>query len=146
MSAAAGGAWEQYASGPALLRGVRAAWERRGPVLQARTGGDPDLLTGPSVTEAAERGDPLAREVLAEVGRWLGLGLSNLVAALDPERVVVGGGLAAAGEALLAPARLELEAELVGRGHRSAPPVLAARLGPQAGLVGAALLARAAEA
>jgi len=138
------GCWEQYASGPALLRGVRASWERRGPVLQERTGGDPDQLTGPVVTEAADRGDPLAQEVLEEVGRWLGLGLSNLVAALDPECVVVGGGLAAAGEAVLAPARRELGAQLVGRGHRTAPPVVTALLGPEAGLVGAALLARAA--
>ena len=104
--------------------------------------GDPDQLTGPMVTGAAEAGDPLALEAFGSVGRWLGVGLANLVAAFDPDVVVVGGGVSAAGDLLLEPARAALGESLVGAGHRVVPPVLRATLGPEAGAVGAADLAR----
>jgi len=64
------------------------------------------------------------------------------VAALDPERVVVGGGVSAAGDRLLEPARAALTRSLVGVGHRAVPALVPARLGPRAGVVGAADLAR----
>jgi predicted NBD/HSP70 family sugar kinase len=57
------------------------------------------------VTAAAEQGDLLARQAFAEVGDWLGVGLANLVAAFDPDRIVIGGGVSAAGDRLLEPAR-----------------------------------------
>jgi glucokinase len=95
------------------------------------------------VTEAAESGDLVARAAFASVGRWLGVGLANLVAAFDPALLVVGGGVAVAGDRLLAPAREALEVSLVGAGHREVPPLAPAALGPSAGLVGAAVLAGA---
>ena len=94
------------------------------------------------VTDAAADGDLVARHAFGSVGHWLGVGLANLVAALDPHRIVVGGGVSAAGDRLLDPARAELERSVVAAGHRVVPPVLAARLGPEAGVVGAAELAR----
>ena len=94
------------------------------------------------VTDAAEDGDLIARQAFSSVGHWLGVGLANLVAALDPHRIVVGGGVSAAGDRLLEPARTALERSLVAAGLRVLPPVLAARLGPEAGVVGAAELAR----
>lgn len=136
------GCWEQYCSGRALVRAVRERLEAGGPSLLREWVADPSAVTGPMVTRAAERGDDLARAAFAEVGGWLGRGLANLVAALDPERVVVGGGVSRAGDLLLAPARRTLAERVVGGAHRALPEVVPARFGAQAGLVGAGLLAR----
>ncbi|WP_110205093.1 ROK family protein [Nocardioides daejeonensis] len=136
------GCWEQYASGNALQRFAREALARGPSILADLCGGDPAALTGPMVSEAAEQGDTAALAAFSKVGDWLGVGLTNVVAALDPAVVVVGGGVAAAGDRLLEPARHRLQHSLVGAGHRDVPPVLPAGLGPDAGLLGAADLAR----
>lgn len=136
------GCWEQYSSGNALVREARAAIGSKPSLLDELCGGDGDQLTGPMVTEAAEEGDLVAREVFATVGDWLGMGVANLVAALDPEVVVVGGGVSAAGDRILEPARRALARSLVGAAEREIPPIVAARFGPTAGLIGAALLVR----
>lgn len=119
------GCWEQYASGSALV---------------ARAGAGHD--DGPGVTAAAAAGDPTALAAFEDVGTWLGIGVANLVAAFDPRVVVVGGGVAAAGDLLLGPARRALEAHLVGARHRRVPALVPARHGEHAGMVGAAVLAR----
>ncbi len=106
------------------------------------TEGDPGALTGAMVTEAASAGDAVALDAFRSVGDWLGVGLANLVASLDPALLVVGGGVSAAGRLLLDPARAALARSLVGADDRVVPPLVPAALGPQAGLVGAALLAR----
>jgi glucokinase len=136
------GCWEQYSSGNALVRFAREGMGSMPTVLEERCAGNPTLLTGPMVTEAAEAGDLLAREAFAHVGDWLGVGLANLVAAFDPECVVVGGGVSVAGDKLLEPARNALTRSITGSGHRVVPPLVVAKLGPEAGLVGAADLAR----
>ena len=94
------------------------------------------------ITEAASQGDAVSLAAFAEVGQWLGVGLANLVAALDPALLVVGGGVSAAGRLLLDPARAALTRSLVGAEDRVIPPVVPAALGPEAGLIGAAWLAR----
>jgi len=137
------GCWEQYSSGNALVRDARERMVRTPTVLSDLCAGDPDRLVGPMVTRAAAEGDPVARQAFESVGEWLGVGLAGLVAAFDPEVVVVGGGVSAAGERLLDPARAALARTLVGGPHRTVPPLRPALLGPEAGLVGAALLARA---
>lgn len=121
------GCWEQYCSGRAL---ARAAAERG------------SRLSGPALTEAAQSGEVAAAAAYAEIGTWLGLGAANLAAALDPDLIVVGGGLVAAGELLLGPARKALAEHLVGAEHRDLPELVGAQLGPLAGVVGAAELAR----
>lgn len=121
------GCWEQYCSGRALTRVARA---------------EGSTLSGAALTEAAQAGDPAAVAAYAEVGRWLGVGVANVAAAIDPDLVVVGGGVSAAGELLLAPARTALAESLVGATHRDLPDLVGARLGPLAGVVGAAELAR----
>ncbi|HEX5861051.1 MAG TPA: ROK family protein [Nocardioides sp.] len=136
------GCWEQYSSGTALVRFARSRLGHEPSVLAEACDGDPDRLTGPMVTDAAADGDLVARQAFASVGGWLGVGLANLVAALDPHFIVVGGGVSAAGSRLLDPARVELERCLVGAGHREVPEVVAAALGPESGVVGAAELAR----
>ncbi|WP_216842555.1 ROK family glucokinase [Arthrobacter sp. NEB 688] len=139
------GCWEQYASGNALVREARALMSAGSPVVSdlfERVGGDPSELTGPLVTEAARDGDALARELLGEIGRWLGVGMADLAAALDPGTFVIGGGVSAAGELLLGPAREAFRRQLTGRGYRPEATIVAAQLGNEAGLVGAADLAR----
>ena len=137
------GCWEQYSSGNALVRDARARIGGSQPtLLEALCEGRPDLLTGPMVTEAAEEGDLVALEVFASIGDWLGVGIANLVAVFDPERVVVGGGVSAAGDRILEPARRALVRSLVGSTDRRVPALVRAELGNRAGLVGAALLAR----
>lgn len=136
------GCWEQYSSGNALVRFARQRMGEQPSVLEEACGGNPERVTGPMVTEAAEAGDMAARAAFASVGDWLGVGVANLVAALDPEVVVIGGGVSQAGDRLLEPARNALQRSLVGAAHRAVPPIVPALLGPEAGLVGAAELAR----
>ncbi len=138
------GCWEQYSSGNALVRDARSRLGSEPTVLSELCDGDPDRLTGPMVTAAAADGDLVARAAFTRIGEWLGVGLANLVAALDPALVVVGGGVSDAGDRLLEPARDALARSLVGVGHRDVPPVVRAALGPEAGLIGAAGLARTA--
>ena len=141
------GCWEQYASGNALEREARELIVARSPVAHHLTevcGANPAQLSGPQVTEAAQQGDPLSIELLADVGRWLGTGAAGLVAAFDPNCVVIGGGVSDAGELLLGPTRESMLRSLVGRGYRAEPPILLASLGPQAGFIGAADMARSA--
>ncbi len=78
------------------------------------------------------------------VGGWLGQGLADLAAILDPACFVIGGGLSGAGVLLLDPARTAFERALTGRGYRPLAEIKVAELGEDAGIVGAADLARAA--
>ncbi len=138
------GCWEQYASGRVLERRARAAVEegsRIGKVLVELAGG-PDLVTGQQVTVAAQQGDDEAIEWLAEVGDWLGVGIANLAAALDPGVFVIGGGVSSAGLLLLDPARQAFSRSLTGRGYRAEARIVGAHLGPEAGMIGAADMAR----
>jgi glucokinase len=139
------GCWEQYASGNALGHTAREVAESS-PAAAAdlldRVGGDASRITGEVVAQAASDGDPLAVELLCEVGTWLGQGIADMAAILDPDVVVIGGGVSVLGETILAPARDRLERALPGRGFRPGPRVSVAELGAQAGLVGAADLVR----
>jgi glucokinase len=139
------GCWEQYASGNALVREARAMILANSPVatdLAARVEGRAEDLTGPIVTEAARDGDATSIELLSEIGHWLGIGIANLAAAFDPGTFVIGGGVSAAGELLLGPARDTFRRRLTGRGYRPEARIVAAKLGNEAGLIGAADLAR----
>jgi glucokinase len=139
------GCWEQYASGNALVREARELAVSGSPVahgLLSRVDGDPAKINGPLVTQAAKDGDPAAVELFEDVGRWLGIGLANLAAAFDPGLFVIGGGVSEAGELLLTPAREGFRRQLTGRGFRPEARVVRAQLGNEAGLIGAADLAR----
>jgi glucokinase len=138
------GCWEMYASGRALARDAREL-AAESPVAAAallNRAGTVQDLTGPVVTAAAADGDPAAVSICTTMGRWLGRGLANLAAVLDPSMFVIGGGVSAAGELLLRPAREEFAHTLTGRGFRPVASIEAAAYGPEAGLVGAADLAR----
>jgi glucokinase len=139
------GCWEQYASGRALVREAREL-ARVSPGLAdellRHARGRPEDITGEMVTQAAQDGDIAALRCFDVIGTWLGRGLGGLTAVLDPGMFVIGGGVSAAGELLRAPALAAFHACLTGQGHRPVAELRIAELGPQAGLVGAADLAR----
>ncbi|HEY5249728.1 MAG TPA: ROK family glucokinase [Dermatophilaceae bacterium] len=139
------GCWEQYASGNALVREAHSLFTANSPIasdLLDRVQGVVGDLTGPLITQAAREGDPTSCELLAEVGSWLGVGIANLAAAFDPGMFVIGGGVSAADELLLTPARETFKRHLAGRGYRPEARIVVAQLGNEAGLIGAADLAR----
>jgi glucokinase len=139
------GCWEQYASGRALVQEAHeqaTASPAMASTLLEMSGGQVDAITGPIVTEAAHAGDVAALECFDEIGRWLGRGMAQLAAILDPGVFVIGGGVSAAGELIREPALRAYRKHLTARGHRPTADVRIAQLGPEAGIVGAADLAR----
>jgi glucokinase len=94
------------------------------------------------VTRAAQEGDEPARELIADLGRWLGEALASFAAILDPAVFVIGGGVSEAGELLVAPTSAAFRGNLTGRGYRPEAEIRIATLGNDAGIVGAADLAR----
>ena len=139
------GCWEQYASGNALLREAREAAMSAPLAARLLLGlgdGTPEGIRGPAVTAAARRGDPMALGAFREVGRWLGQGLADLAAVLDPGCFVIGGGVSEARDVLFEPVRAAFAAALSGGGHRPLAEIRLAQLANDAGLVGAADLAR----
>ena len=141
------GCWEQYASGNRLVRDAREMIAADSPMarhLRDVVEGDPSRLQGPLITEAARNGDPLSIELLTDVGEWLGTGLAGLAAAFDPSCIIIGGGVSDAGDLLLEPVRRAFSRSLTGRGHREEPVIVRAELGAQAGMIGAADMARSA--
>jgi glucokinase len=137
------GCWERYASGSGLGRLAReAAQAGRLSAVVHRAGGDPELVRGEHVTEAAAAGDADACAVLVELARWLALGLANLAEVLDPSMFVLGGGLMEAGVLLLDPAREAFHDLVERRDGRPPVAIVPALLGERAGAVGAAMVAR----
>jgi glucokinase len=139
------GCWEQYASGNALVAEAR-EFARRSPAAAVRLlqlgGGTVEGIGGVQVTQAAREGDPAALLCFGSVGAWLGQGLADLSAILDPGCFVIGGGVSEAGELLIGPARAAYEQGLTGGRYRPRAQLRLAALGADAGIVGAADLAR----
>jgi glucokinase len=135
----------RLAAEPGCACGSAGCWETlvSGRVLDAEAraiiGAD---ASGADLVEAAMAGNRWARDALDRAGEWFGVGLGNLVVAVDPDVIVVGGGAAAAGDALLRPASRYLGSRGGGLAVVGIPPILRAAFGPMAGLVGAALAAR----
>ncbi|MEU4601760.1 ROK family glucokinase [Kribbella sp. NPDC023972] len=140
------GCWEQYASGSALVREGRALAESgslaAAQMLSVCGISDPAELTGPMITQAASEGDPCAVELLDDLGRWLGEGLASITTLFDPSVVVIGGGVSAAKQLLLKSAQVAFEKNLPAKANRPHPAFGLAELGNDAGIIGAADLAR----
>ncbi len=135
------GCWERYASGSGLARLAReAAIGRRVSRVLDIAGGDPEAVRGEMVQQAAREGDPDSLAVIDDFGRWVAVGLVNLTNALDPERFVLGGGLAAGADLYLAPIRAWFERLIYQPELRPMPDIAFARWNERAGAVGAALL------
>lgn len=137
------GCLEAYASGTALVREARAAADLPSAErLLSMAGGDPQGITGPMVTAAAAAGDELAIVLINQLARWLGEAMGSFTALFDPAVFVIGGGVSAAGDLLLGPAEEALRKQITGGGHRPEPEIRLAMLGNDAGVIGAADLAR----
>ena len=139
------GCAEQYASGKALVRFAREAAALQPDTahrLLALTDGDLSRLTGSLVTRAAQDHDGAALSAFDQVGFWLGIALADMVQILDPEVLVIGGGVIEAGDLLLKPTRHSYADALRQRGKLPVADIRAAKMGNLAGVVGAADLAR----
>lgn len=138
------GCLEKYASGTALLEAAKAlaasgtAEGARLAELEAAVG----ELTGTEVYQAITESDPGALRLLTELGTNIGKAVASFAAILDPQMLVIGGGLSVAGELLLKPIREAYLEHLPARGYRPEMTIVAASLINDAGVVGAADLAR----
>jgi len=133
------GCVEALASGTALAREGRAAAERAPDSALGRALAEGREVSGKTVTDAALAGDAVARKVVADAGRHLGVAFANYANIFNPDVIVVGGGVMAVGDLMLNPARQELGARALPPMNRT--PVVIAELGPEAGMVGAAAMA-----
>lgn len=135
------GCAEVYVSGTALVDEARrrAALHPGSRLARSLTSGEP-ATAGPLITELAQAGDESAIEALSLIGSRLGIVLSNLINIFNPQVIAVGGGVIAAGELLLAPARAVV-AERVLPFLAASVRIVATRFGGEAGMVGAATLA-----
>ncbi|GAA0358513.1 ROK family glucokinase [Microbispora corallina] len=138
------GCWEKYASGSALLVDAKenAQADPSSAVRLLELAGSVEGIKGEHVTEAARRGDAASLAAFASLAGWLGQGLADIAAILDPGCFILGGGVSGAADLFLDGVRDEFAARLTGRGHRPLAEIRVAELGPAAGVVGAADLAR----
>jgi glucokinase len=134
------GCLEALVSGTALAREAQRIARERPLSGLGRALAAGREISGPLVTELAHDGDPAAVDAVAAIGRWLGVGVANLVNMLNPDVVVIGGGVIAAGELLLAPARVVVLRRALEPG-RELVRVVATTFGGESGMIGAALLA-----
>jgi len=134
------GCWETFASGRRLDQMARdaAAHHPTGRIAELAAGATP---AGRHLTSAALEGDEQARALVAEVAEWLGVGLSTLIAVLDPDVIVIGGGVSCLGDVLLRPTQRAIAASLEGYDVRTPTPIVAAMFGENAAVVGAGLAA-----
>ncbi len=134
------GCLEAMCSGTALAREATRLGRERPSSALGRALADGREILGPLVTELAYDGDVAAIDALALCGTWLGVGIANLVNMLNPDIVVVGGGVMAAGELLLGPARSEVAARALSPSKEHVR-IVPARFGAESGMLGAAALA-----
>jgi glucokinase len=134
------GCVETFASGTAIAREGKVAAEREPDSVLGRALAEGEI-TGKMVTTAAMDGDELAREVVANAGRHLGVALASLANIFDPDVIIIGGGVSAVGDLMLDPAREELSSRALPPMNKT--PVKVAELGPDAGMIGAAAMALA---
>jgi len=135
------GCLEALASGTAVARRAREAVRQAAPsTLTERFASRPSRITAAMVADIAREGDPEARRIMAEAMEHLGRGVASLVNLLNPERVVIGGGLSSVGPALFDPVRRAVARHANGLASSSVS-VVPADLGPDSGVIGAAALA-----
>lgn len=130
-----------WASGMALARMAREAMAAGiSPGIARLAGGDPERATAEVVAEAARQGDAVAQELVERTGAFLGIGLASLIQLLNPELIVIGGGLSRIGERLFAPMRRSLAERVVNPALAASARIVQAELGDEVGVIGAAAL------
>jgi glucokinase len=137
------GHWEAYASGSALGRmGREWAAAGRAPNVVARAGSDPAAVTGVHVGDSAHAGEADGVALLEEYADLVAVGLAGLANILDPERIVISGGLVELGETLFVPLRAAFARRIEGFEYRPSVAIVPSLLGEHAGVIGAAARAR----
>ncbi len=135
------GCLEVLASGTAMAREARKRLEAgEVSLLSQLAGGNPENITAETIALAAERGDRLAGEVILQAATYLGIGMANLVNILNPEMIIVGGGVANMGDRLLKPA-IEVVRERAFKLPARTVRIVRAGLSGNAELLGAAMFA-----
>ncbi len=134
------GCWEAVASGTGLANLARDLVDRfpRASFLDP-VGGDPSLLRGEHVMAAFEEGDAAANEAVDQFVYWVARGIGSLISLLDPELVVLGGGMASSNKNFLGAVNDLVETFVIGGEYRPAVPVVGAQFGEHAGMIGAAM-------
>jgi predicted NBD/HSP70 family sugar kinase len=134
------GCLQQLVSGPAMANAARARLRREGsPRLEEMSGHHPERITGQMVIAAAEAGDALSLDVVAQAARYLGIAVANLINLFNPQRIVLGGPIGRAGGVLLEPLRAEVQRRAMAY-PRSAVEIATSGLGPDTSAIGAAVL------
>ena len=137
------GCFEAYASATALIKQTMRATEKdRQSMLWQLCGGDINNVNGKTVFDAAAMGDAAAKRVVNNYLRYLSEGLANIANAFRPEAILIGGGISAQGESLTKPLQRRVDKLMLGHGRYAPVKIKAASLGNDAGLVGAAMLAK----
>ena len=137
------GCFEAYASATALIKQTKRAMEKdRQSKLWQLCSGDIELLNGKTAFDGAAAGDKTAKRVVNNYLRYLSEGLANIANTFRPEAILIGGGISAQGENLTKPLQKRLDKLILGHGKYAPVKILAATLGNDAGLVGAAMLAK----
>lgn len=137
------GHWEAWGSGTGLGVLAREVVDRGdAPSVLAAAGGDARAVSGEHVTQAAMAGADDALAIFDTYADYVAIGFAGLANILDPEAIVISGGLVNIGDVLLSRIRARFPQHLEGRAYRPEIPIVAAQLGDQAGVIGAAVLAR----
>ena len=132
------GCLEAFASGPAIVA-MAQEYIKGGKSAKFREMASGGEITPYIVAKAAEEGDPVAKRIFDIVGEYIGIGLTSVINLLNPEKVIVGGGVAECGELLLAPIRKIIK-ERAMTVAGSSVEIVSAKLGNTAGVVGASML------
>lgn len=130
------GCLEAYAAAPGVVRRAQAAIKQgHDTSLVEITGGNPDNLTAEMIFKAASRGDRISQWIVEETGRYLGIGIGSLVNILNPELIILAGGMIGAGELLFNPVRKYTRLNSL-KANREVD-IVPARLGENSGALGA---------
>lgn len=129
------GCWETYSSATGMINMAKRALESGRPSMLR----EHEKITAKLVCDANDAGDPVASEVFASYVNYLACGINNVIAILQPERIVIGGGVAGYGEKLLIPLRERVTSDLIPADCPQAE-ITRAQLGNDAGVIGAAML------
>ena len=136
------GCIEQYASGGALIRYANEVILNNPQSSETLLSFGEGKVTGPGLTKAAKAGNELALAAFNKQADWLGLACASYSSIIDPEAIIIGGGVADAGELFLAPVREAMRKYMPFAESHASPKIIAAKFGNDAGLIGAADLVR----
>lgn len=135
------GCWEKYASATALVsQAVEAMQNDKSSLLWQTCDGDLNKVDGKSIFEALDMGDETAKAVVNRYLYYVAIGIANVINALQPEAICVGGGISGQGEKILKPIRDMVKAERYSVYADKQANIIPAALGNDAGIIGAALL------